>query len=121
MLARPNEFYADPLSTDVFASWLGQRHNPRLVFLSACSSLSIATAYAMVSNGISSVIGYRWEIPDKYAPDLVRNFYDRLLGRPTVTIAEALRQAKTEFRDKHRNDPIWAAPMLLTRSRAELS
>lgn len=116
MMARPGERYADPLPIETFANWV-KPHGARLVFLSACHSMTGATAYAMTADGISAVVGFRWDLPDAVAPQFVKTFYDKLLGRPRVSIAEALRHAKSKMYVDYTDNPIWAAPMLVMRQK----
>ncbi len=80
----------------------------QLVILSACNtgngllengegfmSLSRAFTYA----GVSATIHSLWEVPDKETADLMKIFYELL--KENLSPAEALFQAKKEFRQKY--------------------
>jgi hypothetical protein len=111
ILGRPGARY-DPLPIETFVGWL-RECGTRLIFLSACSTASPATAYAITRAGIPAVIGFRWKISDERAPDLMENFYGKLRARD-VSIPEALRHAIWQvYLNGFAADPIWAAPMVV--------
>jgi CHAT domain-containing protein len=81
---------------------------PRLTFFNACES-SIDTpkkkeqafapyswAYAMASQGAKVFIGTLWTVWEPCAGEFAQTFYKEFFGKRKVTLAEAMRYARTE-------------------------
>lgn len=81
---------------------------PRLTFFNACES-SIDTpkkkeqsfapyswAYAMASQGAKVFIGTLWTVWEPCAGEFAQTFYKEFFGKRIVTLAEAMRTARTE-------------------------
>lgn len=86
-----------------------------LVFLNACHSgrgaLSLTHpggwAAKMIELGAGAFVGTSWAVADGPAGDMARAFYQRFLeGMP---IAEAMRQARRELRQRYPGDATWLA------------
>jgi CHAT domain len=85
-----------------------------LVFLNACQSagrpdvlrnvLNLPSSF--VARGAGAVVGTACPVPDLFAAQFARAFYERFLaaeGGPRLAIAQALRDTRRQFVDEHRN------------------
>jgi len=95
---------------------LTTRLRAQLVFLSACSTsvgrsstgegvMSMARAFLWA--GCRCVVASLWPVDDGSAPEFVRLFYAGLLA--DLSVAEAARAAREEFRRAHGSPRTWAA------------
>jgi CHAT domain-containing protein/tetratricopeptide (TPR) repeat protein len=111
----PGQLYA----SDVGMSGL----RARLVVLSACQSLAgedvhgegpLGLPYAFLGNGSEAVISTLWEVPDAFAVELMKEFYDGLLtGR--LPAGSALRRAQaTMARNVRWNSPAYWGTFTVT-------
>jgi hypothetical protein len=107
---------ARAISIREVALWIGDQTQktrpPSLVFLSSCESGSVLTAVEMMNAGVTSVLGFRWEVKEDTAADYVRAFYRSYLelGR---SITEAYRDACNVARVGNMGDPSWVAPIIV--------
>jgi len=99
--------------------------NSRLcfVYLSCCQGSETAgsaqlldedfpgLAYGMAQAGIPSILGFRWDVPDKSATKLALSFYKSLFRQGSLEMA--LFEARNEIAIKDRDDITWMSPVLI--------
>jgi CHAT domain-containing protein len=136
-LATHGQFSSDPDSTFILAwddritvpdfyNFLRDRTDNRsrpleLLVLSACKTAegdaraTLGLAGLALRSGARSTIGSLWAVNDRSTSNLMSNFYDILIGQPTLTRAEALQKAQISvLKDPQYNHPYyWAAFVLV--------
>jgi DNA-binding response OmpR family regulator len=92
-------------------------------FLSACecgtaedgSALlngeAVGIADAMVHAGVSSVLGYRWPLPDDLAAEAATTFYKSLAEVGEIDVA--LLKTRNTLHDTNSDQPVWLSPVLV--------
>jgi hypothetical protein len=99
----------EPVSVSLFASWI---KDAQLVFLTSCHSSEENFVAEMARNEIPAVIGFRWDLEDRSAAEfVVESFYPNLFG--LRSIEKAFQAARIDAYKKHREETVWAAPMLI--------
>lgn len=84
----------------------------QFLFLCSCQSSREDIVFEVVKRAVPSVIGFRWDLPDKLAAAYATKFYEYLVkGQKTLDLA--FLGAQKEMYKEHANNPIWAAPMLV--------
>jgi DNA-binding response OmpR family regulator len=99
------------------------RSSIRFAYLSACecgtaedgSALlngdAVGIADAMVHAGVSSVLGYRWRLPDGLAVEAAKIFYESLAEVGEIDVA--LLKTRNRLHDNNSNQPLWLSPVLV--------
>lgn len=103
----------EPVKIDLFALWLKHAHT-QFLFLSSCKSAEQDFIYRLSREGIPSIMGFLWKVEDSKASEYAKCFYKYLLGGKKKSLEYACLQAKKEMHAKYRDNPIWAAPVLIT-------
>jgi CheY-like chemotaxis protein len=116
LFAPSGECRAEPISIRQVARWMADKREktraPAFVFLSSCQSATMRTAREMMKAGVSSVLGFRWEVEEDGAIEFVREFYRSciLLQQPLL---ESYRSACAEVMSGRRGQPVWASAVLM--------
>jgi CHAT domain-containing protein len=100
----------DPVKVAEFALWLSQA-DTRFVFLSACSSGGYDFIYQLAKERVPAIMGFLWEVSDPSAREYAKSFYEFLLRKRSLE--EAFLHAKKTMHASHKDDPIWASPVLV--------
>lgn len=111
----PTPYKARAISVSAVAYWIKdckiKTKIPYLVFLSSCQSSSSTTALEMMKAGVSTVLGFRWEVEEEAAARFVKEFYKSYLQlRAPITVA--YRDACAEVRVVDQGIPGWASAMV---------
>lgn len=104
------------ITAETFASWL-DRSEARLVYLSSCHSSEQDFVFALAKNLVPAIVGFRWDIKDDLAREYTQCFYERLFE--TLSLDRAFLQARQKMHADHRQEPIWAAPMLVIQAKQD--
>lgn len=94
------------------SAWL-RNANTRFAFLSSCHSSGAGFVFAMASQLIPAIVGFRWEIEDNMAFKYTKKFYQKLLTAENPSLEYAFLNARKAIHARHENNPIWAAPVLV--------
>ncbi len=136
-LATHGQFSSDPDATFILAwddritvpdfyNFLRDRTDNRsrpleLLVLSACKTAegdaraTLGLAGLALRSGARSTIGSLWAVNDRSTSKLMSNFYDILIGQPTLSRAEALQKSQlTVLKEpQYRHPYFWAAFVLV--------
>ncbi len=97
---------------DLLSNWL-RKANTRFTFLSSCHSSEVGFVFAMASQYIPAIVGFRWDIEDDMAFKYTQEFYKELLTAENPSLEYASLNARKAIYARHENNPIWAAPVLV--------
>jgi CHAT domain-containing protein len=136
-LATHGQFSSDPDSTFILAwddritvpdfyNFLRDRTDNRsrpleLLVLSACKTAegdaraTLGLAGLALRSGARSTIGSLWAVNDHSTSNLMSNFYDTLIGQPTLSRAEALQKSQISVLNEpqYKHPYYWAAFVLV--------
>jgi len=94
------------------SSWL-RKVDTRFIYLSSCHSSDVDFVFAMASQYIPAILGFRWDIDDDMAYQFTKALYRKLLGGKKQSLEYAFLKARKKIYDKDKLNPIWAAPVLV--------
>jgi hypothetical protein len=83
----------------------------RLLYLSSCESANAAFAAAVAKAGVPAVVGFRWEVDDRFAAMHARLFYRNLFKHHSVETA--FYRTRRAIYNRFEQNQIWAASMLV--------
>jgi hypothetical protein len=90
---------------------MASRAGARLVILSSCESSSVDAIARLAQYGISSVIGFRWEVLDSASKIFTSHLYKKLAAHEPL--ARAFLLALKEIMQREVNTPTFASPVLM--------
>jgi hypothetical protein len=102
----------DKVKVDLLSLWL-RNAKTRFIFLSSCHSSEAGFVFAMASQHIPAIVGFRWDIDDDMAYEYTQIFYKELLAGKKQSLEYAFLNARKKIYAMHENNPIWAAPVLV--------
>ncbi|NIO06181.1 MAG: hypothetical protein GTN74_16725 [Proteobacteria bacterium] len=85
--------------------------------MSSCRSSEEDFVFALASQNIPAIVGFRWDIEDKLAEEYTRFFYDHLVGG-NKSLEYAFLESRKRMHEAHKKNKIWAAPMLVMQLKA---
>ncbi len=110
------EKFPKEMDIEEFSKWLRDAKN-RFVYLSSCRSSEEDFVFALASQDIPAIVGFRWDIEDKLAEEYTTFFYDHLLGG-NKSLEYAFLESRKRMHEAHKKNKIWAAPMLVMQLKA---
>lgn len=110
-LVLPGNDYPEVLDIEEFSAWL-RKSQTQFVFLSSCHSSEEDFVYELASKEIPAILGFRWDLDDEMAYKYAKSFYQKLF-KGKNRLEYALLEARKEMYADHRQNRIWAAPMLV--------
>jgi hypothetical protein len=91
-----------------FGDWLLRA---TFTYFSSCDSGAGPFVFALANRHVPNILGFRWEINDVFALEFSQTFYETLFaGR---SLERAFLKAQQKMYETHRDDRIWAAPILV--------
>jgi hypothetical protein len=114
---------ANPAAGELLAGELHhllRKHPPHLVFLNSCVGAAVAdrpfsdvqgVLDAVVSAGVPTVLGFRWQVAEDGATKFAENFYESLFRRRCP--AKATLDARKAIHATDPNDETWASAVLV--------
>jgi hypothetical protein len=106
----------NPVSIRAVSNWIGdlriKKTPPFLVFLSSCESGSARTAIEMMNSGVEYVLGFRWEVEERFAIAFIKEFYSEYLKRKSE-VRKSYWLACKEIQSRYMGQPEWASAILL--------
>jgi CheY-like chemotaxis protein len=103
---------------ELLSVWL-RMAEARLVFLSSCHSSEKGFVFALARKQIPATVGFRWDIEDHMAAEYTRVFYRELFGGEARSLEDAFLKARQNIYGEHREDLIWATPVLVVQLYSE--
>jgi hypothetical protein len=100
------------MDLEILSVWL-RTAKPNLVFLSSCHSSEAGFVFALASKNIPAIVGFRWDVRDDMAAEYTRVFYRLLFGGEAHSLDDVFLKSRQQIYSQYRNDPIWAAPILV--------
>jgi hypothetical protein len=91
-------------------------HHTRFLYLSSCVSSEVDFTVSLARCDIPAAVGFIWKVDDARAAEYAVRFYEQLFGEEQRCIQHAFLRARRIMHDKYRNDPIWAAAVLMMQS-----
>lgn len=110
-LILPGHDYPEVLDIELLGAWL-RKAKTQFVFLSSCHSSEEDFVFELARKKIPAILGFRWDLDDERAFEYARSFYLQLFEKKN-RLEYALLEARKEMYTAHRQDRIWAAPMLV--------
>ena len=103
----------DPEAVSIanFSIWLRSHRSTRLIYLSSCHSSEEGFIFQLARHSIPAIIGFRWEVGDDMAAKHSETFYQHLFEEKNLEYA--FLKTRNQMYQDHKNDRIWAAPMLV--------
>jgi hypothetical protein len=80
-------------------------------YMSCCDAAAGAFVFKLAEQKVVNILGFRWEIEDSLASDFAAEFYPALFKSRSTE--RAFLKARKAMYDHHRDDRIWAAPILI--------
>jgi hypothetical protein len=102
----------DKVNVELFSAWL-RNADTRFVFLSSCHSSEAGFVFAMASQHIPAIVGFRWDIDDDMAFQYTKLFYQELFREKRSSLEYAFLKARKSIYEGYKQNPIWAAPVLV--------
>lgn len=91
-----------------FGDWLLRA---TFVYFSSCDSGAGPFVFALANRHVPNILGFRWEINDGFALEFSQTFYETLFA--ARSLERAFLKAQQKMYEVHRDDRIWAAPILV--------
>jgi len=119
-LAPPRELTPDDMGflrlEDLIRSWRGRLHRCELVVLSACETQHgiktgdsyMALPIGFFFAGAPAVIASLWKVDDKNTPDLMSDFYGRMMDHSAPDKVTSFSAARKKFREENPHPYYWA-------------
>jgi len=84
---------------------------PTFVYFSSCESGEDPFVFGLVNRQVPNILGFRWNIKDSFALEYAKNFYETLFK--ARSLEKAFLEARKQMYERHEEDRIWAAPILV--------
>ncbi len=91
-----------------FSDWLLRA---TFTYFSSCDSGAGPFVFGLANRHVPNILGFRWEINDGFALEFSQTFYDTLFA--AKSLERAFLKAQQKMYETHRDDRIWAAPILV--------
>ncbi len=91
-----------------FGDWLLRA---TFTYFSSCDSGAGPFVFGLANRHVPNILGFRWEINDGFALEFSQTFYETLFG--ARSLERAFLKAQQKMYEVHRDDRIWAAPILV--------
>ncbi len=91
-----------------FGDWLLRA---TFIYFSSCDSGAGPFVFGLANRHVPNILGFRWEINDGFALEFSQTFYETLFA--AKSLERAFLKAQQKMYEAHRDDRIWAAPILV--------
>ena len=91
-----------------FSDWLLRA---TFTYFSSCDSGAGPFVFGLANRHVPNILGFRWEINDGFALEFSQAFYETLFA--ARSLERAFLKAQQKMYEIHRDDRIWAAPILV--------
>ncbi len=98
----------EKLELERFSDWLLRA---TFTYFSSCDSGAGPFVFGLANRHVPNILGFRWEINDGFALEFSQTFYETLFG--ARSLERAFLKAQQKMYEVHRDDRIWAAPILV--------
>ncbi|MFX1554584.1 MAG: CHAT domain-containing protein [Promethearchaeota archaeon] len=106
--------FVEKMGISMFSKWLSDANN-RFIYLSSCRSSEDDFVFALASQRVPAIIGFRWDIDDDKAEEYTRSFYRHLFEKKSLEYA--FLESRKYMHKSYEENLIWAAPMLVIQSK----
>jgi hypothetical protein len=98
----------EKIDLERFGDWLLRA---TFTYFSSCDSGAGPFVFGLANRHVPNILGFRWEINDGFAFEFSQTFYETLFS--ARSLERAFLKAQQKMYEVHRDDRIWAAPILV--------